>query len=145
MKGAAAIVVTNFIRWKQEGWVPARDLVLALTADEELYGDEDGVDWLLKNHRDLIDAEYSLNSDGGDFQTRDRKPYSIAVAAGEKKETILQLVTHNRGGHRAPPPQNNTVYQLKCALGPDPKPPIPVLVDDVTRPQIYAPTAAAYR
>src|SRR5258708_39023776 len=104
MKGAAAIVVTNFIRWKQEGWVPARDLVLALTADEELYGDEGGDHRLLKNHRDLIDAEYSLNSDGGDFQTRDRKPYSIAVAAGQKKGTTPQPRPHQRGGGRAHPP-----------------------------------------
>src|SRR5258708_36869893 len=125
MKGPGAIVVTNFIRWKQEGWVPARDLMLALTADEELYGDEDGVDWLLKNHRGLIDAEYSLNSDGGDFQTRDRKPYSIAVAAGEKKETILQLVTRNRGGDRAPPPQDNPSHHLNQAPPPSATHPCP--------------------
>ena len=138
MKGAAAIVVTNFIRWKQEGWVPARDLVLALTADEELYGDEDGVDWLLKNHRDLIDAEYSLNSDGGDFQTRDRKPYSIAVAAGEKKETILQLVTHNRGGHGSQPRKDNAIYQLNAALERIAKLRFPVVLNDVTRAQFDA-------
>src|SRR5262249_4229911 len=91
MKGAAAIVITNFVRWRREEWAPSRDLILALSADEELYGDENGVSWLMKNHRDLIDAEYSLNSDAGDFQTRGGKPLSIAVAAGEKKETILQL------------------------------------------------------
>src|SRR5215471_13263580 len=51
IKGADAIVVTNFIRWKQEGWTPSRDLVLALTADEEAYGDENGIAWLINNHR----------------------------------------------------------------------------------------------
>ncbi len=115
MKGAAAIVVT-----------------------EELYGDEDGVDWLLKNHRDLIDAEYSLNSDGGDFQTRDRKPYSIAVAAGEKKETILQLVTHNRGGHGSQPRKDNAIYQLNAALDRIAKLRFPVVLNDVTRAQFDA-------
>ena len=99
MKGPASIVITNFIRWKQEGWQPARDLILALTADEELYGDENGVAWLMKNHRGLIDAEYALNPDGGDFETRGGKPFSAAVTAGEKKETILHLETRNRGGH----------------------------------------------
>lgn len=107
MKGAATIAAVNFIRWKQEGWVPSRDLILALTGDEELYGDEDGIDWLLKHHRDLIDAEYSLNSDAGDFLTRNGKPYTVAISAGEKKEVILQLVTHNRGGHGSRPRECN--------------------------------------
>jgi len=138
MKGAAAIAVTNFIRWKQEGWVPSRDLVLALTADEELYGDGNGVAWLMKNHRDLIDAEYSLNSDGGDFQTRDGKPFSIAVAAGEKKETILQLETHNRGGHGSVPRKDNAIYGLAAALERIEKLRFPVLLNDVTRAEFVA-------
>ena len=138
MKGAAAIAVTNFIRWKQEGWVPSRDLVLALTADEELYGDENGVAWLMKTHRDLIDAEYSLNSDGGDFQTRDGKPFSIAVAAGEKKETILNLETHNRGGHGSVPRKDNAIYELAAALDRIETLRFPVVLNDVTRAEFAA-------
>ncbi len=138
MKGAAAIAVTNFIRWKQEGWTPSRDLVLALTADEELYNDENGVAWLMKNHRDLVDAEYSLNSDGGDFQTRGGKPFSIAVAAGEKKETILQLETHNRGGHGSVPRKDNAIYELAAALHQIEKLRFPVQLNDVTRGQFAA-------
>jgi acetylornithine deacetylase/succinyl-diaminopimelate desuccinylase-like protein len=138
MKGAAAIALTNFIRWKQEGWVPARDLILALTADEELYGDENGVAWLMKNHRDLIDADYSLNSDGGDFQTRAGRPFSIAVAAGEKKETILQLETHNRGGHGSVPRKDNAIYELKAALDRVEQLRFPVVLNDVTRAEFAA-------
>src|SRR5436190_2197104 len=138
MKGAAAIALTNFIRWKQEGWMPARDLILALTADEELYGDENGVAWLVKNHRDLIDADYSLNSDGGDFQTRSGKPFSIAVAAGEKKETILQLETHNRGGHGSVPRKDNAIYELKAALDRVEHLRLPVVLNDVTRAEFAA-------
>jgi acetylornithine deacetylase/succinyl-diaminopimelate desuccinylase-like protein len=138
MKGAAAIALTNFIRWKQEGWVPARDLILALTADEELYGDENGVAWLMKNHRDLIDADYSLNSDGGDFESRGGKPFSIAVAAGEKKETILQLETHNRGGHGSVPRKDNAIYELKAALDRVEHLRFPVLLNDVTRAEFVA-------
>jgi acetylornithine deacetylase/succinyl-diaminopimelate desuccinylase-like protein len=138
MKGAAAIALTNFIRWKQEGWVPTRDLILALTADEELYGDENGVAWLMKNHRDLIDAEYSLNSDGGDFQTRGGKPFSIAVAAGEKKETILQLETQNPGGHGSVPRKDNAIYELKAALDRVEHLRFPVLLNEVTRAEFSA-------
>ena len=92
----------------------------------------------MKNHRDLIDAEYSLNSDGGDFQTRDGKPFSIAVAAGEKKETILQLETHNRGGHGSVPPEDNAIYQLAAALDRIEKLRFPVRLNDVTRAQFAA-------
>jgi acetylornithine deacetylase/succinyl-diaminopimelate desuccinylase-like protein len=138
MKGAAAIALTNFIRWKKESRVPARDLILALTADEELYGDENGVAWLMKNHRDLMDAEYSLNSDGGDFQTRGGKPFSIAVAAGEKKETILQLETHNRGGHGSVPRKDNAIYELKAALDRVEHLRFPVVLNEVTRAEFAA-------
>ncbi len=64
MKSGDAIMMTTFIRMKQEGYKPDRDIILALTADEE-GGKSNGVDWLLNNHRDLIEAEYVLNHDGG--------------------------------------------------------------------------------
>ena len=67
MKEGDAILVTNFIRLKKEGYVPDRDLILALTADEE-GGSANGVDWLMKEHRDWIDAEYCINLDGGEFE-----------------------------------------------------------------------------
>jgi acetylornithine deacetylase/succinyl-diaminopimelate desuccinylase-like protein len=135
MKGAATIAAVNFIRWKQQGWVPSRDLILALTADEELYGDEDGIDWLLKHRRELIDAEYSLNSDAGDFLTRNGKPYSVALSAGDKKEVILQLVTRNRGGHGSRPRDDNAIYELNAAVDRVAKLKFPAVLNDVTRAQ----------
>jgi acetylornithine deacetylase/succinyl-diaminopimelate desuccinylase-like protein len=138
MKGAATIAAVNFIRWKQQGWVPSRDLILALTGDEELYGDEDGIDWLLKHHRELIDAEYSLNSDAGDFLTRNGKPYTVALSAGEKKEVILQLITRNRGGHGSRPREDNAIYELNAAVDRVAKLKFPVVPNDVTRAQFIA-------
>ena len=138
MKGAATIAAVNFIRWKQQGWVPSRDLILALTADEELYGDEDGIDWLLKHRRELIDAEYSLNSDAGDFLTRNGKPYSVALSAGDKKEVILQLVTRNRGGHGSRPRDDNAIYELNAAVDRVAKLKFPAVLNDVTRAQFTA-------
>ncbi|MHB1193933.1 MAG: M20/M25/M40 family metallo-hydrolase [Longimicrobiales bacterium] len=138
MKGPAAIVVTNFIRWKQEGWVPAGDLILALTGDEELYGDENGVKWLMKNHRNLIDAEVALNADGGTFQTRGGTPFSVAVGASEKRETILQLETRNRGGHASQPRKDNAIYRLMAALARVEGLRFPVALNDVTRAQLEA-------
>jgi acetylornithine deacetylase/succinyl-diaminopimelate desuccinylase-like protein len=67
MKEGDAILVESFLRLKREGFVPDRDLILALTADEE-GGDYNGVDWLVKQHRDWIDAEFCINLDGGEFE-----------------------------------------------------------------------------
>jgi acetylornithine deacetylase/succinyl-diaminopimelate desuccinylase-like protein len=138
MKSGATILAVNFIRWKQQGWMPSRDLILALTGDEEVYGDEDGVDWLLKHHRELIDAEYSLNADCCDFLTRKGTPYSIAVSAGEKKEVTLQLVAHNRGGHSSQPREDNAIYELNAAVDRVAKLQFPTVLNDVTRAQFTA-------
>src|SRR5262249_36892071 len=136
MKGSAAIFVANFIRWKQEGFVPSRDLVLALTADEEEYGDENGVAWLLKNHRDWIDAEYAINLDAGDFQTKGGKPHAVTVAAGEKKETILRLQTTNPGGHGSVPRADNAIYELGAALRRVETLRFPAVTNEVTRAEL---------
>ena len=90
-KAMAAIFVANLLRMKQQGLVPERDIVLALTADEE-GGDYNGVEWLLANHRALVDAEYGLNEGGGGQSTgrpQDREP-----RAGER-EGLRRL--HARG------------------------------------------------
>lgn len=138
MKAGVAILVTNFIRWKQEGWVPDRDLIIALTADEEEYGDGDGIAWLLKNHRKLIEAEYCLNADSGDFQTRDGKPYMVTIAAGEKKETMIQLQTTNRGGHGSVPRKDNAIYELGNALKRIEQLQFPPMLNEVTRAEFAA-------
>src|SRR5277367_6698929 len=90
MKSGDVIMVTAFIRMKQEGYKPDRDIILALTADEE-GGKSNGVDWLLKNHRDLIDAEYVLNHDGGGVEVEKGKVLSVDVDASEKLYADFQL------------------------------------------------------
>ena len=83
MKSQDAMLVTTFIRFRKEGYQPSRDLILALTSDEE-GGTANGVDWLLKNHRELIDAEFVLNADSGGVMTDKGKPIDVEVAAAEK-------------------------------------------------------------
>src|SRR5215471_8368869 len=120
IKDCVAILATNFIRWKQEEWIPDRDLILALTADEEVGGigpeNTNGIRWLLQNHRELIEAEYSLNLDAGDFQSKNGTPYIIPFAAAEKKSTAIQLQTTNRGGHGGLPRPDNAIFELTDTL-----------------------------
>jgi len=115
MKSGDALLVTNFIRLKKEGYVPDRDLILALTADEE-GGTANGVDWLLKTHRDWIDAEYSINLDGGEFEKDKDKRLLAGLQASEKVYVDYQFEALNPGGHSSVPSPDNAIYRLSDAL-----------------------------
>ncbi|HEY0757801.1 MAG TPA: M20/M25/M40 family metallo-hydrolase [Acidisarcina sp.] len=115
MKDGDAIMVTTLIRMKQEGYRPDRDIILALTADEE-GGKSNGIDWLLKNRRELVDAEFVLNHDGGGVDTRDGKLLSVDVDASEKLYADYQLTVTNPGGHSSLPVPDNAIYHLAAAL-----------------------------
>src|SRR5579884_4421233 len=115
MKVSDAIAITTFIRLKREGFRPDRDIILALTADEE-GGTSNGVDWLLKNHRKLVDAEFVLNHDGGEVQRDHGKALAFVVDATEKLYSDYQLVVTNPGGHSSLPRPDNAIYELSHAL-----------------------------
>jgi acetylornithine deacetylase/succinyl-diaminopimelate desuccinylase-like protein len=132
MKVSDAIVVTDFIRMKHEGFVPDRDLILALTADEE-GGKSNGVDWLLKNHRELIDAEFALNPDAGQVYTHDGKAVSVDFEATEKLYADYQVAATNPGGHSSLPKPDNAIYHVADALGSLEKAPFPFELNAVTR------------
>ena len=115
MKESDAVLVTTFIRLKKEGYRPDRDLILALTADEE-GGKSNGVDWLLKNHRDLIDAAFVLNSDSGGVDLEHGKAVTFNVQASEKLYGDYQLSAVNPGGHSSLPVPDNAIYHIADAL-----------------------------
>jgi acetylornithine deacetylase/succinyl-diaminopimelate desuccinylase-like protein len=117
MKDCDAIMVTTFLRLRREGFKSDRDLILALTADEE-FGSSNGVDWLLKNHPDLVKAAYAFNPDGGGVELDDQgKPVDAEVDASEKLYADYQLITTNPGGHSSLPVPDNAIYHLADALG----------------------------
>jgi acetylornithine deacetylase/succinyl-diaminopimelate desuccinylase-like protein len=114
-KAMASIFVANLIRLKREGYVPDRDLILALTSDEE-GGDWNGVDFLVKQHRELIDAAYGLN-EGGRGQIKDGRKLANTVGTSEKVYLSFALEAKNPGGHSSVPRKDNAIYELAAALG----------------------------
>ena len=132
IKDGAAILVTNFIRLKKAGFAPNRDLILALTADEE-GGNFNGVEWLLKHHRDWIDAEYCVNLDGGDFMSDKGKKIYGAVQASEKVYVDFQFEVKNPGGHSSRPTRDNAIYHLTEGLTRLSKFNFPVELNEITR------------
>src|SRR5579863_9766941 len=132
MKDSDAIAVTAFIRMKKEGFVPDRDIILALTADEE-GGTSNGVSWLLANHRDLVDAEFALNPDSGGVATEHGKPMCVESEATEKLYADYQLLATNPGGHSSLPRPDNAIYHVADALAVLQKSPFPFELNSVTR------------
>src|SRR2546423_921697 len=130
-KGMAAQFVANVIRLKQEGFMPSRDLILALTADEE-GGNFNGVDWLVKNHRDLIDAEFAIN-EGGGGNMRKGKYLTNEVQASEKGFQDFRLEVTNSGGHSSLPVKDNAIYHLAAGLSRLAAYEFPLQLNEVTR------------
>ena len=132
MKSGDAVMITTLIRMKKEGFQPDRDIILALTADEE-GGKSNGVDWLIKNHRDLIDAEFVLNHDGGGVETNQGKPTVVTVDATEKLYADYRLLVTNPGGHSSLPRPDNAIYHLAEGISRLAHYQFPFELNDVTR------------
>ncbi len=125
-------LVANFIRLKKEGWVPSRDLILALTADEE-GGESNGVQWLIKNHRELIDAEYCINTDAGNFETKNGKRLFLGMQTSEKNYVDFRLEVKSNGGHSSRPVKDNAIYHLSQGLARLANFDFPVSLNETTR------------
>ncbi|HEU4401848.1 MAG TPA: M20/M25/M40 family metallo-hydrolase [Candidatus Polarisedimenticolia bacterium] len=116
MKGQDAAVLTSLIRMKQEGVVPARDVIAAFTADEEAGGDANGVAWLFKEHRDLLDATLVVNPDGGEAGLKQGRKLYVAVQTSEKLYMTFALEATDKGGHSSRPTAENPIYRLAAGL-----------------------------
>ncbi len=131
MKEGDAILVANFIRLKKEGFQPDRDLILALTADEE-GGNYNGIEWFVKHYWDWIDAEYCVNLDGLAKSQKGRASlFNIDVS--EKVYADFTLETTNPGGHSSVPRRDNAIYSLAAALTRLQAFSFPLKLNDVTR------------
>jgi acetylornithine deacetylase/succinyl-diaminopimelate desuccinylase-like protein len=115
-KFMAATFVSNLIRYKEEGYYPERDIILLLETDEEILDRNAlGVQWVIKNHRDLIDAEFALN-EGGSAGMRNGKVLRNSIQTSEKVPVDFSLEVKNAGGHSSVPSQDNAIYHLAGGL-----------------------------
>jgi acetylornithine deacetylase/succinyl-diaminopimelate desuccinylase-like protein len=131
-KAQVAIWIANLIRYKRENFNPVRDIIVALTADEEGGGPYNGADWLAKTHKDLIDAELCLN-EGGWGELLDGKKISNDVQVSEKYVVNFRLEVRNKGGHSSMPVPDNAIYHLAGALSRISQFSFPLKTNEVTR------------
>src|SRR5215470_10052581 len=133
IKQGDTVLVANFLRLKKEGWVPSRDLILALTADEE-GGQSNGVQWLIANHRDLINAEYCINTDAGNFESKNGKRLLMGMQTSEKNYVDFRLEVKSNGGHSSRPVKGeNAIYHLAQGLARLAEFDFPVSLNETTR------------
>src|SRR5579864_6349058 len=131
-KAQAAVWIANLIQYKREGFKPERDIIVALTADEEGGGPYNGVRWLLKNKRPLIDAEFCLN-EGGWGEIAGGRKISNDVQVSEKYVINFRLEVRNKGGHSSLPVADNAIYHLAGALDRLSHYAFPLKMNEVTR------------
>ncbi len=133
-KQFASIWTAAFISAKRTGFMPDRDLILALTAGEETgVGDQNGVTFLLARHRALVDAEYVINGDAGGGSIQNGRNVAFGVQAAEKRYMDVALEVTNPGGHSSLPVKDNAIYRLARALGRVDELSFPIRLNDVTR------------
>lgn len=141
-KYMAAVFVANLIRYKNEGYKPERDIIVALETDEEILDrDAVGIQWLLKNHRDLIDAEFALNEGAGVGLNKGR-PLRVGVQSSEKVFMNYWLEVKDAGGHSSLPGRSNAIYRLAEGLARLGKFDFPVQLNETTR--IFLERASAF-
>jgi len=115
MKGQDSAVLTSLIALKQQGFVPERDIIVAFTADEE-EGEANGVAWLLKEHRPLVDAALAINPDGGEAGMQHGRRLYLVMQTSEKIYATFKLEVTDKGGHSSRPTPDNPIYRLAHAL-----------------------------
>jgi acetylornithine deacetylase/succinyl-diaminopimelate desuccinylase-like protein len=131
-KAQAAIWIANLMRYKREGFKPDRDIIVALTADEEGGGPYNGVAWLIANHKELIDADLCLN-EGGWGEALGGQRLSNDIQVSEKYVINYRFEVHNKGGHSSLPVADNAIYHLAGALDRLSKFGFPLKTNDVTK------------
>ena len=132
-KYMAATFVTNLIRYRREGYRPDRDIIVALTADEEIADEHRyGINWLLEKQRALIDAELALN-EGGGVGVIEGKPSWNSVQTTEKLYQTFFLEVRDAGGHSSQPRPGNAIYTLAAGLSRLEKFAFPVRLNPTTR------------
>jgi acetylornithine deacetylase/succinyl-diaminopimelate desuccinylase-like protein len=132
MKDEDTAVLVSLLRLKREGFVPDRDIIVAFTTDEE-GGDANGVDWLMKTHRDKVDAEFAINAEDGGGAIDAGKRLGYGVQTSEKSYVTYQIEVTNPGGHSSQPEPDNAIYRLATGLLKVQALQFPVKLNDTTR------------
>lgn len=132
-KAHGAIFTDAMVRLKSAATKLRRPVKLVLTCGEETGEVFNGAEWLVKNHKDWIDAEFALNEGSVGIRDAAGKPVSLGMQAGEKVYQDFRIEAVNPGGHSSRPRPDNAIYSLAAALTAVGKYEFPAQFSDTTR------------
>jgi acetylornithine deacetylase/succinyl-diaminopimelate desuccinylase-like protein len=134
-KAMAAIFTDSLVRYRQEGYVPRRDVKLALTCGEETAGAGlfDSVRWLVKTEPGVLDAAFAINEGAGGELDKAGRPIALGIQAGEKVYQDFTLEARDVGGHSSIPKPENAIVRLSNGLAKLGAHRFPVALNPVTR------------
>jgi len=115
-KSMAAVFVDMFVNMRRENFRPRRTIRMALTCGEETSNRVNGVDYILQNHREWIQADFAINEGAGGTLSTDGRPVTFNIQAGEKIHQVYTLEVINPGGHSSRPVPDNAIYRLAQGL-----------------------------
>jgi acetylornithine deacetylase/succinyl-diaminopimelate desuccinylase-like protein len=133
VKQEVSILTANLLRLKREGWTPDRDVILFFNTDEETGGDANGVEWMLKEHRPLVDAGLVINHDAGKGQSLRGVKLWNTIQTSEKVYATYSLTTSGSGGHSSMPTRENAIARLARAVARLDAYSFPVRLSETTR------------
>ena len=131
-KFATTVLTTTFVRLKEAGYRPERDLVIAFTGDEETQ--QEDVKTLLREYRELVDAEIALIPDTKPGFLDDRgRPAATFVQYAEKNYLTFEITARSPGGHSSQPKADNAINKLAAAITAIDQAPFPAKTDAANR------------
>ena len=132
-KAMAAVFLDLMVRMRREGFRPRRTIKMALTCGEETSNRVNGVDYLIRNHREWVQADFAINEGAGGMLSPQGERVALNVQAGEKIHQVFTLTVTNPGGHSSRPVTENAIYRLSRGLDRLSQHQFPVEINDVVR------------
>jgi len=115
MKNGDVATTMAAVKLMSQGFKPGRDIIFFYSGDEETRGV--GATLGSTKWRNLTDAEFGLNADGGcAAYDRNFKPLGCGISMAEKTFQTYFFTAHNPGGHSSRPRPDNAIYELSDAL-----------------------------
>jgi acetylornithine deacetylase/succinyl-diaminopimelate desuccinylase-like protein len=130
-KAGVALLITTFMRLKASGWTPERDLLLALSGDEETGMRTTRA---LTQHPWVRQAEFALNSDAGVGEVdKDGANPSFSIQSAEKTFATFEITASNPGGHSSAPRPDNAIYDAARVIQAIQSLKFPVTFNEISR------------